>query len=57
MKRLLFDQFGKVEGMLSWRGAFDRKQDEGDKKLNEATSLINQFQSTINMLIGMNMLW
>ncbi len=40
--------------MLNWKGAVDQKQDEGNKKLDEATSLINQLQSTMNMLIGMN---
>jgi hypothetical protein len=43
-----------VEEMLNWKGAVDKKQDEGNKKLDEATSLINQLQSTMNMLIGMN---
>jgi hypothetical protein len=53
-KGLLLDHSKKVEEMLNWRGAVDRKQDEGNKKLNEATFLINQVQSAMNMLIGMN---
>jgi hypothetical protein len=28
--------------MLNWGGVVDRKQDEVDKNLNEATSLINE---------------
>ncbi len=40
--------------MLNWRGAVDWKQDEGNKKLNEATFFINKVQSAMNMLIGMN---
>jgi hypothetical protein len=33
---------GKVEGMLSWGGTVDQKQDEVYKKIDEMTTSINQ---------------